>query len=498
MNLNQLANVALLGTQRSSLPTLTSNDAILGALKTISDEQVENKLLSLAGTLSLYEQAGTTPPRLRRVVNDVPLQDKPKCNPNIAKYLSRLLEGQHTELLPEFLTALAEAGYRVPEETLPILFDRARNVYYLRIPLLAAMGETGRWLARQNSAWYFADVLTFERASADWKSNVLLARQGIVKQARVNDVGLGLELIESTWKTESPTDRTWIIKALRTNITLADEPFLETALDDRSFSVRKTAAELLSVLPASRLSKRMMVVAETMVELRDAELFIEFPDITPQLMRDGVGRPVWNDAEKVLASQLNDIVSLLPLTFWHERFNVSPEYVIDAAKASIWSKSLMGGLANAIERQATNDWALALLMTEGYNPQTMKVLPVLLLSQIDVYVTHLHESTKDYSLWVDNVLLKVMSRWLQPWSETMSDIWLTRLHTHLEQAEGKTHDSTLESTLKTFSRFCPPFFIERAIKELSALSQHEIFRKACIEPLLILEFRQKMLKAVKG
>ncbi|MGL4608698.1 MAG: DUF5691 domain-containing protein [Trueperaceae bacterium] len=498
MNLQQLANTALLGTQRATLPTSSTNDAVKGLLEQLSNTSLEHKLLSLAGTLSLYEEAGATPPRLKRVVNDLPLQDLPRCSVEVAKLITRMLEGQHGGLLFECLRGLAKAKQRVPEEMLPFLFDRARNVYQLRAPLLAVIGETGRWLARQNPQWYFADVLTFESANADWKTNVMLARQGILKQVRTHDATLGLELINNTWKNESPTDRIWILKTLHIHLSLEDEPFLETALDDRSFTVRKASAELLSTLPSSRLEKRMVSVAEAMFELRDEELFVEFPDITPQLTRDGVGRPMWNDTEKVLASQLNDTVGLLPLEFWSKKFNTTPETMIKAAKASIWSKAFMGGFASAIERQANSTWALALLMVEGYTPQTMKVLTVLSLDHMEYYVNCLLEEKKDYPLWTDNVLLKILSRWLQPWSEAMSEMWLQRLHIHKEQAGEKLPDITLESTLKIFTRHCPPSFVHRAKEELKQLSQHEVFKKICIEPISILEFREKILKVIQG
>jgi hypothetical protein len=494
MTLTQLANAALLGTQRGGFPSL-SKSPVAAVVEKLGDIQAESKLLSLAGTLSLYEQAGAAPLKLKRVVNDLPSHDVPRCSREMTKYLTKMLNGQHGELLPEFLQTLADAGYRVPEETLSLLLDRARNVYHLRAPLMLALGETGRWLARQNPAWYYAALLSFESANADWQSNVMLARQGILKQARTNDAPLGLQLIESTWKNESPTDRTWIIKALHINLSLADEPFLETALDDRSFTVRKIAAELLSALPTSRLSKRMTSVAETMFELRDNELFVNFPNITPQLIRDGVGRPMWNDAEKVLASQLTDIVSLLPLSFWENQFATTSTEILHAAQASIWAKSLISGLTNAIERQNNSAWALELLKVEGYTAQTMKALSTLSLDAVDTFIKHLQEKMQNDKGENDTTLLKTFSRWLQPWSITMSETFLARLQAHL--VEGKTPDMTLEATLKLFARFCPRAFIPRALEQLTALSHHDIFKKSCIEPLLILEFRQKILKAIQ-
>jgi hypothetical protein len=497
MNLSQLANAALLGTQRSSLPSFHKTPVATVAEK-LENTGAESKLLSLAGTLSLYERAGMSPLKLKRVVHDLPSHDVPRCSPEVAKHLTKMLEGQYTELLGEFLTALAKANQRVPEEILPLLLDRARNLYCLRAPLMATLGETGKWLARQNPAWYYAALLTFESANADWTSNVMLARQGILKQARAKNATLGLQLIESTWKNESPTDRIWIIKALQINLSLNDERFLETALDDRSFTVRKVAAELLSGLPNSRLSKRMMAVAETMFELRDAELFVDFPDITPQLVRDGVGRPMWNDTEKILASQLNEVVSLLPLSFWTTQFDTTPETIIGAAKASIWSKSLLGGLAAAIERQHNHEWALALLTTEGYNAQTMKVLSVLTLESMTTFVKPLNEKMNTEPFSNDNLILKVLSRWLQPWSVMMGETFLTCLRKYLEQPKVEAPDITVGATLKTFARFCPRDFISHALEQLTVFNNHDVLKKSCTEPLLILEFRQKVLKEMEN
>jgi hypothetical protein len=495
MNLNQLANTALLGTQRSALPVVSDKSPVKNVLEQLGSASAESKLLSLAGTLSLYEQAGVTPLKLKRVVDDLPSRDMPRCPASAVKLLNRMLEGQHSELLGEFLTLLTKANYRVPEETLPLLFDRAKNVYHLRTPLMAALGDTGKWLASQNPAWYFASQLTFENASVDWKSNVMLARQGILKQARSSDEKLGLELAVSTWKNDSPTDRGWIIKALQVNLSLHDEPFLETALDDRSFTVRKIAAELLSTLAEARLSKRMVAVAKTMFEVRDHELFVDFPEITPQLMRDGVGRPLWSDAEKVLAAQLNDIVGLLPLSFWTQAFSLSPEEVIQAMRSSIWSKSLVAGLANAVERQGDNDWALALLKTEGYTAQTMKVLSTLSLETADKFVVYLQNKVNHES---DTVLLKLLSRWLQPWSMEMCQVFLEKMNAYAQQPEAKPLDMTLESTFKTFARHCPQTFVSQAINQLIELSQHEVFKKGCLEPLLILNFRKRMMDEIKN
>lgn len=61
-----------------------------------------------------------------------------------------------TELLPQWLTAAVEHGYRAPEALLPALLDAARARTDLRPAALALAGPRALWLAGLNDAWKFA------------------------------------------------------------------------------------------------------------------------------------------------------------------------------------------------------------------------------------------------------------------------------------------------------------------------------------------------------
>ena len=61
-----------------------------------------------------------------------------------------------TELLPQWLAAANEQGYRVPPPLLPALLDAARARTDLRPQALAFAGALGLWLARFNPEWKFA------------------------------------------------------------------------------------------------------------------------------------------------------------------------------------------------------------------------------------------------------------------------------------------------------------------------------------------------------
>jgi hypothetical protein len=475
LKLHDLASVALLGTKRSSLPVVSSTRAVETVLEKIKNEDTETSLLNMAGTLSLYEQAGHVSQKLQRVSHDLPNETVPRCSPKAANMLGKMLGGTFAEFLVEFLGALANSKQRIPEAFLPLLLDRARNVYNLRLLVSATLGETGRWLAKQNPSWYYAVQLDFDSAKYDWSSGQMLVRQGILRQARATNPNLGIALIESTWKVESPTDRAWILKYLRVNLSMRDEPFLEAALDDRSLTVRKLAAELLSALPESRLSKRMVAAMRSMVVREDNVLRLEIPEgLSSQLARDGVGRPMWNDPEKVRAAQLAEIVGLLSLSFWTSE-GQTPEDIVTFAKDN---GAFLSGLIAAAERQQNEAWAFALLKLDDNTP-ALKLFPILSKERMDAFVVDMRGEDKS--------VVSAFSRWSQPWTLTMCERWLEYLR-HQEKLE-----TTTETMLKYFARYCPASFIAPAISELTQLRQHSLWQKVTTEALLMLEFRKHML-----
>src|SRR5205823_6656492 len=84
------------------------------------------------------------------------LEDRPRCGPRAAYYLSLMLGGQHREVLPELLEWIAAAGQRVPEDLLPDLLDLGRSARDLRAAILPVLGKRGPWLAGQNPDWSYA------------------------------------------------------------------------------------------------------------------------------------------------------------------------------------------------------------------------------------------------------------------------------------------------------------------------------------------------------
>ncbi|MEZ4664958.1 MAG: DUF5691 domain-containing protein, partial [Caldilineaceae bacterium] len=323
-----------------------------------------------------------------------------------------------------------------------------------------------------------------------------------LRQQRLRDPAAGLRLLQSTWKSEDATRRAGLIGALETGLNIADEPFLETALDDRLSAVRKKAAELLACLPASRLCRRMIK--------NTAELFhwepetadkirLNFPDeFAPAIFRDGVIKRPGQDLARIRSNQLIEIVGAIPLDHWATTWDATPQQILDARAASQWPVSLLRGFAVAAERQRRVDWAKLLLRADNFGPNTLRLIAILPLSDFAALAQELDaQLPTDEIITKETVLVKVLRKWEGPWTLPLIQLWLPRLRAYIAQdVESKTPDVILRSTLRQMARQIAPVHITAAIDELRSMVQENIWRPAILEALSILTFRRRMLEGV--
>ncbi|WP_438873682.1 DUF5691 domain-containing protein, partial [Streptomyces alkaliterrae] len=281
------------------------------------------------------------------------------------------------ELLPEWLTLARERGYRAPPALIPALLDAARARTDLRTEVLAFIGPRGRWLAERRSEWRFA-LRTAAHGPGDtpqsaadvrrtWEEGLFAERVALLTAVRGQDPAAGRELLASTWSTERAEDRLMFLDSLRAGLSVADEPFLEAALGDRSRNVRSTAAELLSALPDSRLARRMSLRARGCVSLDRASgqagrLVVEPPyECDNGMRRDGVS-PEPPAGRGARSWWLVQVVESAPLADWAARLGSrSPAELVALPVADDWRADLHASWAWAAVRQRNAEWAAALL-----------------------------------------------------------------------------------------------------------------------------------------
>ena len=370
-----LVRAALLGTDRADPGTDTgaAADPLLRAIFAgLAGLAPEARLLGAAAALAQYRRVGD----LGGIASDpapepAAAETSRRCPERAGVHLRLMLDGVHREALPEWLQRLVEKGFTVAPEDLPGLLDACR---YQSLPnelIVAAAGARGRWLAALNLAWRSAVLLPDDDTA--WDTGTTEARVAVLRRLRATRPAAGLERLRSTWATESAPQRALFLPILELGLTMADEPFLEEALDDRRKEVRSIAAGLLARLPASRLVGRMTERVRPLVRIpphgggKLARVFgrtkveVDLPVTCDNgMVRDGIEpKPPRGTGER--AWWLAQMVAAVPPSLWTQQAGLSPEECIAAAARTDWRELLIRAWSIGAARTNDADWAEALL-----------------------------------------------------------------------------------------------------------------------------------------
>ncbi|GAB3463513.1 DUF5691 domain-containing protein [Actinophytocola sediminis] len=263
MNWDGLLSTAMVGTGRRGLPGDVFAGVLDGAPQLGADEP-EAVVLAAAATLGAYRRAGWTPPAWRgEPVPPAAPDDRPVCSPAAAQVLELLLsrdirvDGGNELLIAHWLRTCALAGQRPPARLVVVLLQQASSARDLRAPVAEVAGPRGAWLARHNQRWAWAAPADRGDAAERFATGSWPQRLAVLVAVRRTDPAAARALVESTWDTEPAAGRAGMVDALLIGLSDEDEPFLESALDDRAVTVRAAAAAALDRLPNSRRAKRM-------------------------------------------------------------------------------------------------------------------------------------------------------------------------------------------------------------------------------------------------
>ena len=295
----------------------------------------------------------------------------PAASPAAGRRLARMLGGEHPDLLAEWLTAAVARDRRVPAHLLPALLDRARRISpsdpELRRLAAEAGGSRARWLAGHNPDRTF--VTAHAGAGQDaWRLGGKSQRRGYLAALRARDPGAARDLIIQSWEAAAGPERVMFLSVMaNAGLSLADEPLLEAALDERDAEVRGWAAHLLARLPGSALGQRMAQCALDCIRIesgaRDSRLVVIPPARGDAAMRrDGVtsgqgGRLQERDARTHL---LHEVLARTPLRTWTGRFGRTAEQIL-ALRSGAWAPVLFTGWSRAAMAQRDQEWMTALI-----------------------------------------------------------------------------------------------------------------------------------------
>ncbi len=159
-NWEAVLTAALIGTERAVVPPPPPG---FPGDQTSQDTDPAAALLDHAALLTAARRAGRLPDHVEPPPAAEP-DPRPMVSPAAGRRLARILGGENSDLLVEWLTAVAVRGLRPPAQFLPALLDRARrsssvnpdpDEARLRGLVAVAGGSRARWLAGLNPAWAY-------------------------------------------------------------------------------------------------------------------------------------------------------------------------------------------------------------------------------------------------------------------------------------------------------------------------------------------------------
>lgn len=427
---DDLVSTALVGTDRQSVEFPSGNSPVMEFLAKLGEKEPAQKLLAAAGTVAWYRQVGQLPSRESK--SSVTLCEPdglPICSYRAGEHLVMMLGGQHSEVLPEWLSLMTAHGKRVPPRHLPALLEYGRQHRELRDAILPVLGKRGIWLAGYNPNWsYVLDRSESQLDESIWETGNREARQVVLQRLRAKDPAKARELVASSWAQDPAEQRALWLATFETGLSLEDEPLLESALDDRRKEVRVKAAELLQRLPGSQLQQRMLDRVRPLLSIQRGEklkLQVTLPqECSKAMVRDGIEPKPPHSGIGEKAWWFLQMLKSVPPTFWCQTLAVSAEVLLALTKKSDWEEILIEGWLVAAVRHQDALWTNTFFHQAGKFPQKwnylltdfLRTLPPAVREQ---YITEQLKSRREI-LQGSGFIFDVLKSCTHPWSSGLS------------------------------------------------------------------------------
>lgn len=347
--------------------------AAIGTDRHGGDHEAAAALLTDAARCGMQSRAGWRSRTHAARLPDCPRDDRPMAPGPALGTLARLLDDPDPALIQEWAQVAFASGVLVDGATAPLVLDWWGRQPRRSETVFAVLGHRGPWLASMNPDWQKHLAPPEVPADADeiWQTGKTPERIAILTSVRRLDPPRALAMIESTWRSDGAADRQRFVEVLIEQRSIADEPFLESALDDRGKGVRRQAANVLARIPGSRLRHRFSEAAKPFITVRTTRqmlvgrsrpriVLVPPESFDPAWERDGieerppegVGRRAW---------WMQQILRAADFAVWHERTGLSPDDILAAMKEDDYAGDAVSGLIVAARASGDAEWSAALV-----------------------------------------------------------------------------------------------------------------------------------------
>nr|MDQ3327301.1 DUF5691 domain-containing protein [Chloroflexota bacterium] len=467
----------------------------------------------------VYRQAGLRPMAVPEST-PAPPERVPVCSPRAASLFAELLGQNRDKLLLEAMGNMRAAGLRLPFALLPTMLSLRGEK--LRDALVPVLGQRGVWLAARNPDWRWVLDRTppddgAERAvqEAEWEVGTPARRLVALRRVRASAPERARAWVEDAWSGEKAEFRREMLGVLADALSKWDEPLLETALDDRSSTVRATAANLLARMPDAAHSIRMRERAGLVLRYDPpAEqprglrrlvsgltrgggrrlLHVAPPETLPKdWKRDGIQeKPPQGVGEREWWTR--QLLNAVPLSHWNETLGANPSELVHAAAGNAdWGVVVLEGWTGALSLGASVPWVNALweyrrrkydeAQREDERARALDPLTLLMAcmpaDQLEPRLREElvaasgkpiversplgHDIHSDSMSWICQEGLRLIEK---PWSVSLGETYLRSLRTFLAGARGvRSYSPGLwMGTLPAAAEALPPSCFDRALE----------------------------------
>lgn len=332
-----------------------------------------DKLLTTAAVCGLRMRAGLRGDARSQRIEPCPAETAPLASVGALAILDRLLAEPDAALLEEWATLACEKSVRVRESQAPMLLAWWARQTQRTPEVFRATGKRGEWLSGMNTEWHKPVAGNEITADADerWQTGTPAERAAVLTTVRRIDPARALAMVQATWKEDGAEERGRFLDVLAENRSLADEPFLESALDDKSKGVRIRAVFLLRTIEGSRLRARMTELAKSMISIESERKGIlrrtsTTITVTPlreydaTWLRDGIEEQPFDKSTGKRAWWMIQVFAAADLSIWTDQDALSPAEVLAALGRSDFYEQTAKSMATAATTVPNTAWCEAL------------------------------------------------------------------------------------------------------------------------------------------
>jgi|GEM_PF-4574993 len=466
------------------------------------DDQPERDLLVSIAAYGLQRQAGYVPEaRFDNLPPKVEITENHACTITAQQHLKLMLNRVHEELLPHWIDEVHKHGQHIPYEMLPSVLDYGAKKSNHHDLLKNALGGRGQWLAQQakNTAWEW--ILQEDEFQLEHESHYT-AWENHFRRMRQRDPVKALDVLSQHWLGLDSLMRMALLRAMSDGLNENDANFLWTLFEEET--TRFTAARWLlqiegtefSIQARHNISKLLSVIKEGEVEdwVVDFTWSHSFNGHPMQTRREEA-----TELCKIMGYEFNPelMLMLLPLSYWYETYDITPEQLVMAAQNSSRPSVFYRIWTNMAIQEPDSDFLFSLVMNVERHAG-LSLVNHLTQEQLIQAATHWLQKKSIFSLQHNAAAL--LNAIQETWSIDLAETFLDSLEQCFSRIPRPLLDTNMRQTLKQYARLLP-LEVDSRFEKVLHINERGDLSEAETEQLNgiidIVKFRAEMIEAIQ-